>query len=78
MVVLRDGEWSVWCRCGWRSLAFPALSQLTARHPCGSGGNPTIKGRRAAAPLQRGDALAASHATEPGPVSFIHQCTSCD
>jgi hypothetical protein len=60
MVVLRDGEWSVWCHCGWRSPVFPALSQLTARHPCGSGGTLAIKGRQAATPIQGGDAASAT------------------
>jgi hypothetical protein len=60
MVVLRDGEWSVWCRCGWRSPPSPALSQLAVRHPCGSGGTPATRGRRAAVPLQ-GGCLSDSH-----------------
>jgi hypothetical protein len=60
MVVLRDGEWSVWCRCGWRSAPSPTLSQLTARHRCGNGGTPATRGRRAAVPLQ-GGCLSGSH-----------------
>jgi hypothetical protein len=46
MVVLRDGEWSVWCpRCPWRSrpaVTF-ALAQAS-RHCCGSGGRPAAGG----------------------------------
>jgi hypothetical protein len=55
MVVLRDGEWSVWCpRCPWRSrpaVTF-ALAQAS-RHRCGSGGRPAA-GDRAAASLPVG------------------------
>jgi hypothetical protein len=55
MVVLRDGEWSVWCpRCPWRSqpaVTF-ALAQAS-RHSCGSGGRPAA-GDRAAASLPVG------------------------
>lgn len=76
MVVLRDGEWSVWCRCGWRSPASSTPSQLTAGHPCGSGGTLATRGRQAATPIQGGDATGAKvMRTEHG--SRCHLSVSC-
>jgi len=70
MVVLRDGEWSVWCRCGWRSLPSPTLSQLTAWHLCGNGGTPATRGRRAAVPLQGGCLSGSQRDMRTGPESL--------
>ena len=52
MVVLRDGEWSLWCpRCPWRSQPAVTLAlALASGHICGGGGRPAAGGR-AAAPL---------------------------
>ena len=40
MLVLRDGEFSVWCRyCQWRSPEAPELALvLVLDHLCGGGG----------------------------------------
>jgi hypothetical protein len=72
MVVLRDGEWSVWCRCGWRSPASSTLSQLTVGHPCGGGGTLAIKGRQAAALIQGGDAASATACERNTGAGVIH------
>jgi hypothetical protein len=58
MVVLRDGEWSVWCSCcPWRSRPAVTLAlALASRHICGSGGRPAAGDRAAASlPLGGGD-----------------------
>ena len=46
MVLLRDGEWSVWChRCQWRSPAPSSLAlAMTSGHRCGSSGSPATSG----------------------------------
>jgi hypothetical protein len=42
MLVLRDGEWSWWCSCGFQSPASPSLALLTAGHRCGGPGSPAL------------------------------------
>ena len=44
MLVLRDGEWSWWCSCGFQSPASPSLALVTARHRCGGPGSPALGG----------------------------------
>jgi hypothetical protein len=50
MVLLRDGEWSVWCfHCPWRSRAAVTLAiALASRHICEGGGTASEEGRAAA------------------------------
>ena len=52
MLVLRDGEFSVWCRhCQWRSAETPELALvLVLDHLCGGGGR-SVAGDRAALSL---------------------------
>lgn len=53
MLVLRDGEFSVWCRhCRWRSPETPELAPVLALdHLCGEAGKPA-PGNRPGLPLQ--------------------------
>jgi hypothetical protein len=62
MIVLRDGEWFTYCRCG-RQYASPTLVLGTPRHPCGGGGSVATSGG-VAPPLSSkgGDASRASSA----------------
>jgi hypothetical protein len=48
VLVLRDGEFSVWCRyCQWRSPGTPQLALVLALdHLCGGGGR-SVAGDRA-------------------------------
>jgi hypothetical protein len=62
MVVLRDGEWFVYCRCGWRSDASPTLTLGTAGHICGRASTPAYRGVRAGPALQQGGCLSVSQA----------------
>jgi hypothetical protein len=50
MILLRDGEWSVWCsRCLWRSRPAVALAiALASRHICGGSCTASEDGRAAA------------------------------
>jgi hypothetical protein len=50
MILLRDGEWSVWCsRCPWRSRPAVTLAiALASRHICGGSGTASEDGRAAA------------------------------
>jgi hypothetical protein len=50
MVLLRDGEWSVWCpRCPWRSRPATTLAlALASKHICGGSGTASEDGRAAA------------------------------
>jgi hypothetical protein len=67
VVVLRDGEWTWWCSCGYQSPVAPTFALVATGHSCGSGGSLATRGRRAAAPLQGGDARGAEHMrTEEG------------
>jgi hypothetical protein len=50
MILLRDGEWSVWCsHCPWRSRPAVTLAiALASRHICGGSGTASEDGRAAA------------------------------
>jgi hypothetical protein len=63
MVVLRDGEWSVWCpRCPWRSQPAATFAvALASRHRCGSGGRPAAGDRAAASLPVRGGGRSSRH-----------------
>jgi hypothetical protein len=39
MLVLRDGEWSWWCSCGFQSPASPSLALVITGHRCGGRGS---------------------------------------
>jgi hypothetical protein len=54
VVLLRDGEWSWWCRCcRWRSKPVPQLALVTTGHVCGGSGRPS-DGAWIAAPVPLG------------------------
>jgi len=86
MVVLRDGEWSVWCpRCPWRSRPAVTLAlALASRHICGSGGRPAVGDRAAASSQPKGGCLTSSQegmrmragASDLFPKSSEQRCSS--
>jgi hypothetical protein len=92
VIVLRDGGWSVWCGCGYRSPASLELAGGFGPH-CGSGGSPAYRGVRAAAPLQGGRlsssrrhanargrevAMSGKCSNQPGPAPPITDPTAVD
>jgi hypothetical protein len=54
MLVLRDGEWSWWCSCGFQSPASPSLALVTAGHRCGGPGIARPSGELEPGPPSKG------------------------